>query len=366
MPTGDSISRPRSNTSDIITIWDSQYVPSSKAFGLYRETLCKVYMPWSPEHTADGEFQARIETAKVGNGSVSRHRSSPHMSTRTVQDIAKSPIECSYLVRILAGQIQFQQSNSLTFGNAGDNLLLDSSSPTCARMGPAPFDALVITIPKSELPGPPNANYHHRNALLNRERTPLSKCLSLMAHLMPSGSKDELSALYDAARSLLPIEAGSFDGGAKDEELRGPIHHLLRGILSHIDQNIANTELTPNHVADQFGISVRYVHKLFIGYGMTFRSYATARRLDHVCKDLISPASRQQPISRRGFPLGLQRSLELQSRIQEPLRLHTERVPHHREVTVTLSRGSAGQEEAARFGLTVQGPSGASRSGDAR
>jgi AraC-like DNA-binding protein len=82
------------------------------------------------------------------------------------------------------------------------------------------------------------------------------------------------------------------------------VHYLLRGILSHIDQNIANAELSPNRVADQFGISVRYVHKLFIGCGVTFCSYTTARRLDYICKDLVSPACRQQPISLVAFRWG--------------------------------------------------------------
>jgi AraC-like DNA-binding protein len=260
-------------------------------------------MPWSPELTPDAEFQARVETAQVGKGSITRHRCSPHLSVRTARDIANSSCDCSYLVRVRSGRLKSEQDDSLTFAQPGDIVLLDSSRPTRATLEGA-FDALVVTIPKSELRRGRTTNYHLCNALLTQDRTPLSKCLNLMADVMPSASAEEMGALYHAVRSLLPIEAGYFGCEQKTEGLRTSVNYLLRNIMGHIDQNIANTDLTPHQVANQFGISVRYVHKLFIGCGMTFRSYATARRLDYVCKDLVSPASRRQPISLVAFRWG--------------------------------------------------------------
>jgi AraC-like DNA-binding protein len=123
-----------------------------------------------------------------------------------------------------------------------------------------------------------------------------------MSELMPYASPDEMAGFYHAVCALLPIEADYFE--CQRNEQKTNINCLLKSILGHIDQNIANSDLTPHHVADQFGISVRYVHKLFIGCGMTFRSYATSRRLDYVCKDLISHASRREPISLVAFRWG--------------------------------------------------------------
>ncbi len=299
---GNAISQRRTESTSLLAVWDTHCVPPREAFALYGETISKVYMPWSAERNCDGAFQARIETARIGNGSVSSHRCTPHASVRTAHDVANSPIECCYLVRVLSGQLKCEQGESSTVAQAGDTLLFDSAQPAKTWMGRSAFHALVITVPKSELTGATKMDCRLSNTLLKQDRTPLSKCLILMANLMPSASKDEISALYQAVRSLLPIEAGCFDGDA--DVSHGNINLVLRGILGHIDQNIANTDLTPHHVARQFGISVRYVHKLFIGCGMTFRSYTTARRLDYVCKDLTSPASRQQPISLVAFRWG--------------------------------------------------------------
>jgi AraC-like DNA-binding protein len=302
MPVGSSISGLPVAAGEPVPVWDTQYAPSSRAFDLYREIVCRLYMHWSPE-VGDGDFHARIETTKVGSGSVTRHRSSPHSAIRTARDIADSPGECAYLVRVISGQLHCEQGESLTVARPGELLLLGSSRPTKATMHGS-YDALVVTIPKDDLAEPAGTTLPRCCTLLNHNRTPLAGCLSLAADLMPRASSDEIAALYHAVRSLIPVEAGSFASDEGADTRSANINYLMRGILAYIDQNVANFELTPKQVADQFGISVRYVHKLFIGCGMTFHAYATAKRLDYICKDLVSTASRRQPISDVAFRWG--------------------------------------------------------------
>ena len=47
-------------------VWDTQHVAPRKVFDFYRRAVCEVYMDWSLEFERDDEFQARIETIKVG------------------------------------------------------------------------------------------------------------------------------------------------------------------------------------------------------------------------------------------------------------------------------------------------------------
>lgn len=285
-------------------VWDTLYVPPSKAFNLYREAVCEVYMHWSPEIDADREFQARIETTKIRNASIVRHRCTPHVALRTPANIASSPTECSYLLLSLSGQSECEQRGRTTVAKPGDILAIDSEWPAKFTMGSPRFDVLVVTIPKADLERFRDSDCDLTNVLLKQNKTPLAKCLNLMAERMIFASSEEMTSLYDACLSLLPLEAGFFDCGKQDAAVGAKINYLLSGILSHIDRNIADADLTPNRVADRFGISVRYVHKLFIGCGTTFCAYTTSRRLDYVCKDLTSPASRRQPISLVAFRWG--------------------------------------------------------------
>jgi AraC-like DNA-binding protein len=286
------------------SVWDTQYAPPSKAFSLYREAVCEVYMQWSPEIDAQSDFQARIETTKVRNASIVRHRCTPHVALRTPANIANSPATCSYLLLCLSGQGECEQRGRTTVAKSGDILAIDSEWPTKFTIGPPRFDVLVVTIPKADLDRLRDFDCDLTNVLLKQNRTPLAKCLNLMAERMICASKEETTSLYDACLSLLPLEAGCFERGKRDEAATAKTNYLLSGILSHIDRNIADADLAPNRVADRFGISVRYVHKLFIGCGTTFCAYTTSRRLDYICKDLTSPASRQQPISLVAFRWG--------------------------------------------------------------
>jgi AraC-like DNA-binding protein len=285
-------------------IWDTQYIPSSKVFAFYREALAKVYMHWSPELPAGEEFHARVETGFVENGSITRHRCTPHVTSRTPADITKSTGEATYLVMMLSGGAEWIQAGRSTLTMQGDIVVIDAAQPAKAIMTPSsPFDALVITIPRGDFDPACRGSDGLVNALLQRNRTPLRKCMHIIADRMISASPEELTSLYNATVSLLPLEAGCFEVQEKPESGETQ-HYLLRAILDHIDQNISGAELSPKIVAEKFGISTRYVHKLFIAAGVTFCSYTTARRLEYIGRDLLSPACRQQAISSVAYRWG--------------------------------------------------------------
>jgi AraC-like DNA-binding protein len=277
-------------------VWDTQYIPASKALDFYRHAVCEVYMDWSLEFEGDDDhFQARIETISVRRGSITRHRCTPHSAVRAPADIANSPGEFNYLSLILSGGSECEQRGRTTVLKTGDIVVLDSARPARFSMDPAPFDALIMSIPKADLRTTGDADERIGNVVLKQNRTPLAKCLSLVAQRMMAASQEELVSLYDACLSLLPLEAWCFD---RDEVPAGAqVHHLLPKIMNYIDQNVTQADLDPLRVAEQFGISVRYLHKLFIACGVTFSSFLTARRLNYISRDLRSPTCRRQPIS---------------------------------------------------------------------
>jgi AraC-like DNA-binding protein len=280
-----------------MSIWDTQYAPPSKVFSIYREAICKVYMPWSPELESGREFQARIEALPVGEGWITRLRCSPHTTLRTALDVANSANECFFIAYFLSGEHELEKGGRTNLAKPGDILVYDSIEPLRVTMNAVPQDLVVLTVPKASLDIARDPSAHLRNSLLNQNRTPLASCLSLIGQRLASASTTELVSLYEACLSLLPLEAGIFDIGARSE-LAGPkAHYLLQQILAYIDGNIPNADLSPQGIAQEFGISVRYVHKLFIACGATFCSYVTTKRLDYVRRDLVSPTSRHVPIS---------------------------------------------------------------------
>lgn len=63
----------------------------------------------------------------------------------------------------------------------------------------------------------------------------------------------------------------------------------LHLICQTIETLLGNPDLTPRRVAEEHGVSLRYLQKLFAMSGKTFSSYVRARRLERCRADLLSP-----------------------------------------------------------------------------
>ena len=64
--------------------------------------------------------------------------------------------------------------------------------------------------------------------------------------------------------------------------------HLHR-ICQTIETRLGDPKLNPRRIADEHGVSVRYLQKLFTQSGQTFSGYVRARRLERCRNDLSSP-----------------------------------------------------------------------------
>ena len=79
--------------------------------------------------------------------------------------------------------------------------------------------------------------------------------------------------------------------------------HLHR-ICQTIETMLAEPDLTPARVAEEHGVSLRYMQKLFTATGNTFSNYVRTRRLERCRADLISPLHAQLSISEICFRWG--------------------------------------------------------------
>lgn len=72
--------------------------------------------------------------------------------------------------------------------------------------------------------------------------------------------------------------------------------HLER-VRRYIDQYLAEPDLTPTKVASANHISVRYLHWLFHGMGVSVAQYIIRERLDRCRRELASPATNRRKVS---------------------------------------------------------------------
>ena len=144
------------------------------------------------------------------------------------------------------------------------------------------------------------------NCLLAKDTIiqPLASCLELITENLHSLSHDELSAIFNACVSLLPLSAGILGGSARKPEFPR-MSDKLREVLSFIHKKLSDPELSPHQVARELGISTRYIHKLLAHAGTTFSAHVTGERLDHIKSDLTAFSGPRVPVSLASLSMGI-------------------------------------------------------------
>jgi len=280
-------------------LWDTHYCKQSEAFSIFREGICSTFMPWSPEFKSEQPFEGRLEGISLEQGSIARAQMSPIICVRTKANIARSPLDGFYANFVLSGELMVEQAGRTNVVKKGELVVYDSSLPvTLTERADAHYDDIAILIPKKRYSAIPDAEGHLGNTLIGRKQMigPLLSCLTLVAENVATLSREEWAALFDACIALLPVAAGCFDDVAKSMIAPDTANSTFHQILSFVNHNLSKRELCPSWVAEQFGISCRYVQQLFAARGVTFSGYVLGKRLEQIRADMLSPTCRKWPI----------------------------------------------------------------------
>ncbi|MBY0558245.1 helix-turn-helix domain-containing protein [Hyphomicrobium sp.] len=286
-----------------LSVWDSRSGPPAEAFSNFRETICNEFMPWTPE-LIDDDFHARVESLGFESGTVGRVRMTSISATKTKSNIARSAVDCIHGNLILSGELKVEQGGRTNFAKPGELVLYQSYEPVVLteRSG-HPFDNLAFIIPRSIFSPAIHADDIFRNVVVGADRLagPLGGCLNLLVKELAMASEAELSGLFEACITLLPLVMVA-DSGERSIGV-AKSGRTLREVLRYIDRNLSNPDLSPALVANQLGVSVRYIHKLFANTTETFGSYVTGRRLERVKWDLLA-SSKRPPIAAMAYRWG--------------------------------------------------------------
>jgi len=121
-----------------------------------------------------------------------------------------------------------------------------------------------------------------------------------------SFSREEFNLVSQQLFNLLSLSILSPDKSSKsDTNVRSAI---MRRMRRYILLNVQDWDLTPTKIAQHNGISVRYLHDLFKGYGTTCGDYIRGERLKLSRSLIENPAYRQKSITEIAFNCGFSNS----------------------------------------------------------
>lgn len=113
----------------------------------------------------------------------------------------------------------------------------------------------------------------------------------------------ELPALEATLSELLVASLSQPQSSSSDDTTDVQLAHLRR-VCRSIDARLEDPELNIEQIAEQEGLSARYVQKLFKNSGTTFSEYLKGRRIQHCCLDLANPALAQFSIAQLCYRWG--------------------------------------------------------------
>lgn len=105
-------------------------------------------------------------------------------------------------------------------------------------------------------------------------------------------------------QDLAALAIGSTSEGAEIARRRGLRAARLRAIQADIVRNLGSGDIRPTALAARHGVTVRYVHKLFEGEGVTLSRFVLGMRLAHVHRVLSDPRSVDSAIGAIAYDAG--------------------------------------------------------------
>ena len=288
-------------------VWRTADVAEPDRFAYFREAVCEAFMDLSPERDGPGPFDAEVESVPLAGGAVNRVRGTPHHVKRTPAQIRRTAEQCFFLNIQLKSECVIEQNGRavrLAPGQAalfGSELPFRIFHPAGRDMSVASFwlprRAVEESFPGRQLPGIGRVTDH---PFLGPPIAAAARTLNRGARAIDPADAGLMM------ESLIRLAAQSCAGRRNPDIPPGTLHPaLLAAILEYVESRLREPALSVRGVAAHFGISKRYVHKLFERTGTSFSRYVLHCRLERAAADLTAPEQARSPIAeiayRNGF-----------------------------------------------------------------
>ena len=235
---------------------------------------------------SDRPFTARIEAASVGEVVLAHMWGTIKQSTRTARHLRHDNLD-GYLLLVnhadvrLAGRMG-RHSYEIEPGGA---VLVSGAEPATVFGGNANHNWSNILIPFALLNGT-IADAEDRMAIpvpAANEALGLMKRYSRLLETGPALVAPELVAHATASiADLIALATGAKGDAADLAGLRGVRAARLEAVLAKIKDGFANPTISAQGVAQELGVSVRYVHDLLQETGVSFSERVLEARLRRV------------------------------------------------------------------------------------
>lgn len=273
---------PRESQLSLVLTTDT--VPDQEKVAYWNDAVSRALVPVTVAPRDGRRFDGRIASDCLGYLRVSRMEADAGRVSRTPALIERSPEALVAVGLLVSGSATFIQDGRRAEMAGGDLVFYDTARPFSFTY-PERFATHVFQLPRHVL-GVADGDIRRVTG------TAIGTAHGLGAVLRPF-----LATLADAAPSY-PAAVGHRLAGhvvdlfatlITDQALRDPDDgrdHLVLSVRDHIDRKLGDPSLSPESIARAHHISVRYLHRLFEGEGITVSRLIQQRRLEACGREL--------------------------------------------------------------------------------
>ncbi|MDH6142332.1 AraC-like DNA-binding protein [Kitasatospora sp. GP30] len=264
-------------------------VPDEKKAAFWGEAVSRTLVPVEVVPPAGRPFEGRLESHRLGYVRVSTMEADATRVSRTAGLIARSPrAEPQVGVGVqVSGRAVLRQDGRRAEVAEGGLVLYDTARPYSFDY-PERFRSHVFQVPRRLL-GVPECDIRQAagTAITSTEGfgavlLPFLGTLAASAHSYPASVGDRLAG---SVADLLIMLVAQLTGPTATDP-RTSNGNLVERVRDHINRHLGDPELSPELIARAHHISVRYLHRLFEGEGVTVSRLIQQCRLEACAREL--------------------------------------------------------------------------------
>jgi AraC-like DNA-binding protein len=291
------------------TVFSTKDIEKAKRFAAWQEALCEHYLRVDITSPNPSDYEGYLTKSILGPAVLSEVFGCSQDIVRNHRHIARLDKDCYYIMFPSRGSLLVEQAGKERVSTPGTAVLFDATVPyhlrcrdyTQSMYLEMPRSILIDRCPIDKLESVPALNFADGLGWAVAEFCKLLafEADSIGNDVAPKAAMevaDLLAVLIDAELNHKPI------GKNLSRKFR------LQSLKSYIESRLDDPDLSPEIIAKDNRISVRYLHYLFKGTGMSVSEWVREQRLEKCHQKLTSAKFDRESITDIAFSLGFNSS----------------------------------------------------------
>nr|WP_246204888.1 helix-turn-helix domain-containing protein [Altericroceibacterium indicum] len=215
-----------------------------------------------------------------------------------------------WLGLLLEGEARLKHSDGVT-SLTPDHLTLGATGVDASLTFTAPWRHLFLRIPRVAIDARMLSPMEAKVSVISPQTVleyGLMSLLRSIAKSLSAARSGEWNAMESALTELLVAVLANMGGAAGKGGSAAAKARQLDRICQRIETQLGDPELSVGAIANDEGVSTRYLQNLFARNNQTVTNYVKNRRLERARADLTSPLHAQLSISEIAFRWGFNQS----------------------------------------------------------